>query len=89
MALMTGVCAVVFVFHTGIAFTTSLATLIACSTVMEFGMGMLDTGRLAMPPLCGRHHFDLFSLAISGLSTPGKLDRNCLVKKVFGWSRNL
>ncbi len=53
MALMTGVCAVVFVFHTGIAFTTSLATLIACSTVMEFGMGMLDTGRLPMPPLCG------------------------------------
>ncbi len=65
MALMTGVCAVVFVFHTGIAFTTSLATLIACSTVMEFGMGMLDTGRLAMPPLCVADIISTFFLSPS------------------------
>lgn len=42
--LMTFVLALLFLLHTGLAFSSSLPSLAVCSTAMEFAMGMVDTG---------------------------------------------
>ncbi len=44
MLVMSAVCGLFFLFHTGVAFSGSLLTLAVTSTLMEFSMGLLDTG---------------------------------------------